>query len=86
MSLRAGSRLRHAFAQLAKVYESGFFRNTVTSFVLSLGFIVIGAFAARVGAIGDAILSFFIAQYITTFMLIEGLYEDLKHSCRGGEE
>jgi cation transporter-like permease len=77
-----GSRLKHVFGQLVKVYEeSEFFRNMVTSFVLSFGFIVIGAFAVKVNAIGYAILCLFLAQYITTLMLIEGLYEDLKHSC-----
>ena len=87
MSLRAGSRLRHVFMYLVKVYdESEFFRNMVTSFVLSSGFIVIGAFAARIGAIGYAVLCLFLAQYITTLMLFEGLYEDLKHSCRGDTE
>jgi len=84
MSLRAGSRLRHVFMYLVKVYdESEFFRNMVTSFVLSSGFIVI---AARIGAIGYAVLCLFLAQYITTLMLFEGLYEDLKHSCRGDTE
>ena len=77
-----GSRLKHVFSQLVKVYEeSEFFRNMVTSFGLSFGFIVIGAFAVKVNAIGYAILCLFLAQYITTLMLIEGLYEDLKHSC-----
>ena len=83
------STLRHVFGQLVKVYdESEFFRNMVASFVLSFGFIVIGAFAARIGAVGYAILCLFLAQYITTLMLIEGLYEDLKHGCsrRGDAE
>jgi uncharacterized membrane protein YiaA len=77
-----GSRLKHVFDQLVKVYvESEFFHNMVTSFVLSFGLIVIGAFAVKVNAIGYAILCLFLAQYITTLMLIEGLYEDLKRSC-----
>jgi len=77
-----GSRLKHVFGQLVKVYgESEFFRNMVTSFVLSFGFIAVGAFAVKVDAIGYAVLCLFLAQYITTLMLIEGLYEDLKRSC-----
>jgi hypothetical protein len=89
MVSKLGSRARHVLEELIQIYDkSTFFRHFVWSAVLSLGFIVIGVFAVKVGALGHAMLSLFLAQYITTLMLIEGLYEDLKHSCskQGGAE
>jgi hypothetical protein len=75
------SRAKHMFMHLLKTYsESVFLQHLVWSMVMSMGLIAIGAFAVRVNAIGYAVLCLFLAQYITTLMLIEGLYEDLRNS------